>query len=294
MKTSRPSVWTVELAVDRVLLELLLRARLGEPDQRADVEQVELLVGELAAELVLAADVRQRLGEREAEVGQQPRARVLRAVDVDALVRRGDGARLARELRVLLGRLGELRLGLVAQALRLLRLADRLAGGEDLVLPRGAPVDLAGRLGDGRGDLRERVVVLLRQARSRRRGSGPAAARRRARTGCRRCSRAPRARARRRAPPSAHGKIAPGCSPYHSVVPTGTMPRASSESCSRRPTTTTRSGASVIVVSPYLCGIVTGNASASAVGAAAAGARPRRRCRRRTRRTSRRRGRAGG
>ena len=49
---------------------------------------------------------------------------------------------------------------------------------------------------------------------------------------------------------SAHGKIAPGCLPYHSVVATGTMPSASSESCSRRPATTMRSGALVIVVGP--------------------------------------------
>ena len=45
-----------------------------------------------------------------------------------------------------------------------LGLADGLAGHRDLVLPGGAPVDLAGRLGDDGRDLRERVVVLLVQA----------------------------------------------------------------------------------------------------------------------------------
>ena len=65
----------------------------------------------------------------------------------------------------------------------------------------------------------------------------------------------------------AQGKIAPSCSPYHSVVPTGTMPSASSESCSRRPTTTIRLGSESIVVSPNLCLIVTGKAPAAAAGA---------------------------
>ena len=58
----------------------------------------------------------------------------------------------------------------------------------------------------------------------------------------------------------AHGKIAPGCLPYHSVVATGTTPSASSASCSRSPTTTIRFGADSIVVEPYLWSIVTGNA----------------------------------
>src|SRR4051794_40794758 len=62
----------------------------------------------------------------------------------------------------------------------------------------------------------------------------------------------------------AQGKIAPSCSPYHSVVPTGTTPRASSASCSRRPTTTTRLGSDLIVVAPNLCLIVTGKAPADA------------------------------
>ena len=61
----------------------------------------------------------------------------------------------------------------------------------------------------------------------------------------------------------AHGKIAPGCLPNHSVVATGTTPSASSASCSRRPTTTTRSGCFSIVVEPYLCSIVTGKAPES-------------------------------
>ena len=46
----------VEVAVDGVLADRLRRAGIGEPDQRADVEQVELLVGDLAAEF-FAADV---------------------------------------------------------------------------------------------------------------------------------------------------------------------------------------------------------------------------------------------
>ena len=62
---------------------------------------------------------------------------------------------------------------------------------------------------------------------------------------------------------SAHGKIAPGCLPYHSVVATGTTPSASSASCSRSPTTTTRFGAVSIFVVPYLWSIETGNAASS-------------------------------
>ena len=58
----------------------------------------------------------------------------------------------------------------------------------------------------------------------------------------------------------AHGHVANGCSPYQSRMPTGTTPRASSESWSENPTVTTRSGWLGIVVSPYLCSIVTGNA----------------------------------
>src|SRR4051812_38984954 len=61
----------------------------------------------------------------------------------------------------------------------------------------------------------------------------------------------------------AHGKIAPGCLPNHSVVATGTTPSARSASCSRRPATTTRSGWALMVVVPYLWVIVTGNALAS-------------------------------
>src|SRR6187431_3264332 len=53
-------------------------------------------------------------------------------------------------------------------------------------------------------------------------------------------------------------------------MPTGTVPSAISVSCSRRPTHTTRLGAFSIVVSPYLCLIVTGNADSS--GAAPADA----------------------
>src|SRR5215218_2234215 len=62
----------------------------------------------------------------------------------------------------------------------------------------------------------------------------------------------------------AHGKIAPGCLPYHSVVATGTTPSASSASCSRRPATTTRLGSDLIVVAPYLWAMVTGKAPSSA------------------------------
>ena len=53
--------------------------------------------------------------------------------------------------------------------------------------------------------------------------------------------------------------MANGCSPYQSRMPTGTTPRARRASWSAKPTVTTRSGCSGIVVSPYLCSIVTGN-----------------------------------
>jgi hypothetical protein len=57
----------------------------------------------------------------------------------------------------------------------------------------------------------------------------------------------------------AHAQVAESCSPNHSVTPTGTTPSAKTESWSVRPTVTTRSGRCSIVVSPYLCAIVTGN-----------------------------------
>lgn len=72
----------------------------------------------------------------------------------------------------------------------------------------------------------------------------------------------------------AQGQIAPGCSPNHSVVATGTTPSASRASCSVSPVTTTRSGAAGIVVVPYLWSIVTGNVSPAAVVAAGSSSEP--------------------
>ena len=66
---------------------------------------------------------------------------------------------------------------------------------------------------------------------------------------------------------SAHGQVANGFSPYHSVTAMGTTPSWSRVSCSVRPTTTTRSGSSATTLSPNLCGTVTGKASlADSVG----------------------------
>ena len=57
----------------------------------------------------------------------------------------------------------------------------------------------------------------------------------------------------------AHGHTAYGCSPYHSVVAIGVWPRASTVSCSVRPTTAIRSGSRSTVVVPNLCSTVAGN-----------------------------------
>src|SRR4051812_10268748 len=62
---------------------------------------------------------------------------------------------------------------------------------------------------------------------------------------------------------SAHGQIAPGFSPNHSLVPTGTTPSASRASCSTRPTVTIRFGSALMVVVPNLLSIETGNAAAA-------------------------------
>ncbi len=62
----------------------------------------------------------------------------------------------------------------------------------------------------------------------------------------------------------AHGKMYPGASPNHLVTATGTMPSASRASWSVSPTETTRVGAAVTSVSPYLCLIVAGKADSSA------------------------------
>ena len=193
-------------------------------------------------------------------------ADVLRAVDEDALVIGDVRGGLALELRVLGGGVGDQLLGLVDELLRLLGLPDGLAG-DQLSPParrsRSRPCPWAAR----------------RSARASRAGRTPSGSAR---------SRSPMIRSGRcaatfsicvpsvlvsttgfGASPSssvAHGKIAPGCLPNHSVVATGTTPSASSASCSRRPTTTTRLGCFSIVVEPYLCSIVTGKAPGSACG----------------------------
>ncbi len=59
----------------------------------------------------------------------------------------------------------------------------------------------------------------------------------------------------------AHGHVPNGCSPYQSRMPTGMTPSASNASWSLKPTETTRVGSASIVVDPYLCSIVTGNAA---------------------------------
>ncbi len=70
----------------------------------------------------------------------------------------------------------------------------------------------------------------------------------------------------------AHGHMPNGCSPYQSRMPTGITPsREQDASWSLKPTETTRVGSASIVVDPYLCSIVTGNAaSLSAVVTSAA------------------------
>ena len=70
---------------------------------------------------------------------------------------------------------------------------------------------------------------------------------------------------------AAHGQAPYGCSPNHSVTPTGARPSARNGSWSVSPTVTTRSGRSVMTVSPYLCGMVTGYASPAGAGDPAAG-----------------------
>ncbi len=72
----------------------------------------------------------------------------------------------------------------------------------------------------------------------------------------------------------AQGQVAYGCSPYHSVTPTGMVPSAITGSCSVSPTVTTRSGSASMVVSPRSCSMVTGYAApegSGVVGAAASG-----------------------
>ena len=73
---------------------------------------------------------------------------------------------------------------------------------------------------------------------------------------------------------SAQGQMAPGFSPNHSVVATGTTPSDSSASCSTRPTTTIRWGSAGMVVVPNLCAIETGKASEAALDEGADGSDP--------------------
>ena len=162
---SRASLRTSSLRVDaRCFLSSVDGAvAVGEPDERVDVDGVDLLVGELAAELV-GERVAQLLRVGEAERLERARADVLRPVDEDALVVGDVGRGLALELGVLGGGVGDQLLGLSTSSAAFALRPTALPVISGLLLPAGAVVDLALGLGDDRGDLGERVVLLLGHA----------------------------------------------------------------------------------------------------------------------------------
>jgi len=157
-----------KLLVQRVLLERLLFFRCeGEPDQHVLIHQVETL----AAERGVKGLPRQRIDlfwDAEPQRGDEPSARVLGAVGVEALgeaVGRGYHRDGILELRVLLARGAELCLHLRHQRLGLAFAPQGAAQGQRLRLPGNAPIHIFPWLGDGRRDLRQFVVFLLGQGR---------------------------------------------------------------------------------------------------------------------------------
>ena len=264
VKISRPSRMHRQRGVGLVRLDRLAPVTLHQPDDRVGVQQVDALGAQLPAPRA-AGRLVQSLRQDEAELGQQPRPGVLNAVDEDALPRRRDQAGLPGELGMGRGRVGDLLLGR-SRPVRPSWPTDRGPGrpwspgpptarpnpGGPSTGPRSAPVRPACRsrtssCPDRRARIRSgcsaaifsnwipSVSVSTVGA-----GALPSAA-------------------------SAQGPMMPPApSSNHLVEPTGTTPTARQSSCSLSPTVTTRRGSAVIVVSPNLCAMVTGNAPASA------------------------------
>ncbi len=142
-----------------------VRRRVGDdPDDRVGVQQVGALLADVGAELV-ADGLVQAGRQREAQRAQDARAVVLRPVHEDALVRGGHHGGGACELRVLGLRRREPGLDVLDQLLGLGLLAERPADDLGLPLPRDAVVRVLLGLGHHRGDLRQGLVLVLRQPR---------------------------------------------------------------------------------------------------------------------------------